>query len=181
MSDPSSTYNVASLRRRGERPARRRAPGMSKTEIVRYEAALAVPEGECRITTAHLSAKGYGHVGIGGKHRYLHRMTLEVEIGRDLRDGEQANHTCHRRNCINPRHIYVGTQDDNMTDMVRAGRSPDMTGGRNPAARLTPDDVREARRLCSDGVTQREVADLLGVSFPAINKIITGRTWGHLA
>ena len=155
----------------------RRSPGLSKKRVVYYELGRAVRDGDCIITTANLSARGYGHIRVGGRLLYLHRMVLEVDSGRDVAPGEQANHTCHRRNCINPHHIYRGTQTDNMQDMIRAGRHAPANGERNPAAKLTNDEAIAIKAMHGAGIKQVTIADVFQVSKGTVNKIVTGRTW----
>ena len=69
---------------------------------------------------------GYGRCGVNrfGKKIYLAHVLAWVDAnGRLPAEGMQINHTCHNRACINPEHLYEGTQTDNMRDMVEAGRS----------------------------------------------------------
>ena len=50
-----------------------------------------------------------------------------VNVGRAIlgltQPGQQANHKCHNSMCVNPRHMYIGTQQDNIRDMIKAGRA----------------------------------------------------------
>jgi hypothetical protein len=59
---------------------------------------------------------GYGHIVIGGRTFYAHRVALERAIGRGLRKGEWACHTCDNQPCCNPAHLYVGDPTSNARD-----------------------------------------------------------------
>jgi hypothetical protein len=46
-----------------------------------------------------------------------HRLSLMIKLGRDIAPGMNANHTCHRRNCVNQNHLYEGTQAEKMRSL----------------------------------------------------------------
>ena len=99
----------------------------------------------------------------------LTRLVLGVRLGRDLKDDEQANHSCHQPSCINPEHLCVGTQQDNMGHYRRAGL---------PTARkLTLDAVREIRRQLKDGKSKPKIAAQFGVTVRAVRFIELDETW----
>lgn len=56
------------------------------------------------------------------KNEKAHRVSLSFALGRELGEGMKACHTCHNPPCINPEHLYEGTQFDNERDKVQAGR-----------------------------------------------------------
>ncbi len=65
---------------------------------------------------------GYPAMWVNGKQRALHRMRLEERIGRTLAKGEVACHSCDNAACLEPAHLFVGTQADNVADMIAKGR-----------------------------------------------------------
>lgn len=66
---------------------------------------------------------GYGQVRAGAdRGKLAHRAALEKKLGRPIRPGYQANHTCDVKLCINPEHLYEGTQLQNVADMIARGR-----------------------------------------------------------
>jgi DNA invertase Pin-like site-specific DNA recombinase len=87
-----------------------------------------------------------------------------------------ACHTCDNPRCVNPDHLYVGTDLDNSRDAVERGRLA--VGERNFNARLTEDQVREMRRL--SGLSYAEMARMYGVSRPTATRAYKGDTWRHV-
>lgn len=103
-------------------------------------------------------------------------------MGEEMK-GHLACHTCDNRPCCNPRHLYRGTRQDNARDATTRGRytstNKSFPGERNPKAKLTPDQVQQARALRGlQSATQ--VAAQLGVTQYAIRSIWKGKTWSHL-
>lgn len=154
---------------------------MSHAEIVAWFRERALRDGDCWITHTAKSAAGYGVITINSSPVYLHRLTLEIHLGRELQSDELACHRCNRPSCINPDHLYAGSRHDNSMDLINAGNySPPsrLPGETNPNARLTAWQVGEIRRRYrAGGVTLKTLGDEFGVSFGAISHIITGRTW----
>lgn len=85
----------------------------------------AILVGDCLISHLAPNAKGYVPLSFGGrkgiKYR-ANRAVLEEKLGRTLLPEEKALHTCDVRNCINPGHLFVGTDKDNTQDMLAKGR-----------------------------------------------------------
>ena len=84
-----------------------RPHGLTKAEVVAWHSARSIRDGECLLSVA-ATANGYPSVGFAGKTVGLHRLSLEVRIDRALERDEHARHTCHRKTCINPEHLYAG-------------------------------------------------------------------------
>jgi HNH endonuclease len=78
---------------------------------------------DCILHDGWISGNGYGLVRVGAKGRRLaHRVAYEQARG-PIPKGMIVMHTCDVRACINPEHLILGTQQDNMVDMVTKGRS----------------------------------------------------------
>lgn len=72
----------------------------------------------------NLNDNGYGRVRIAGRSQYAHRVALSLALGRAVRSGMQACHTCDNPACANPTHVYEGTSADNHADMLARDRAP---------------------------------------------------------
>jgi hypothetical protein len=81
----------------------------------------------CIISNETLS-HGYPRRNINGKFIYLNRHILEQKLGRPVKEGYEACHSCNNTKCIEPEHIYEGTHQDNMWDLIKAGNT-DFFGG----------------------------------------------------
>lgn len=73
----------------------------------------------CWEWTGRLNSDGYGMFAANTR---AHRRSLEIKLGRELEPEENALHTCDNPPCMNPDHLFVGSQRDNMLDMTAKGR-----------------------------------------------------------
>jgi hypothetical protein len=129
------------------------------------------PTSGCWLWLGRPQSTGYGQLHVSGKRTLAHRYSWELEIG-PIPDGMYVLHRCDNRLCVNPDHLFVGTHQDNMDDMVRKGRCP--TGEDHWNAKLTRKDVTAIRKSTK---SQRALAREYGVGQKNISHIITERTW----
>lgn len=76
----------------------------------------------CKLVHKFLDKDGYALKKVDGKVKRLARLVLEEKLGRPIQDGYKACHSCDARNCIEPEHIWEGTQGQNVRDAWRKGR-----------------------------------------------------------
>lgn len=118
---------------------------------------------------------GYGRQGT----KYAHREAYRQHVG-PIPDGMVVMHSCDNPACVNPSHLTVGTQADNIQDMVTKGRHA--VGPATNRNVLTADEVGLIRTLLSSGdYTQREIAAKFGVAQRTVSAINTRQTWAHVA
>lgn len=79
--------------------------------------------GECWLWKAGLYANGYGQFSVNKAKVYAHRFAWQAATGEQI-NGKIICHTCDVRACVNPAHLFSGTQLDNMRDMRSKGRDP---------------------------------------------------------
>jgi hypothetical protein len=111
-----------------------------------------------------------------------HRFAYELEHG-PIPDGLFVLHRCDNRKCCNPKHLFIGTQADNMHDMDAKGRrvTPDRRGERHGNSRLTEGNVREIRKLyATRTVTQTALAWRFGVTQVQVSSIVRRESWSHV-
>jgi len=141
--------------------------------------------------TSGVKSHGYGVVRAGGKNKLAHRVSYEITYG-PIPDGLDVLHRCDTPACIEPTHLFLGNDDDNMADMVAKGRQargersgaarwPDhmsRSGEGNGRAVLTEDGVRDIRL---SKMSQSALSRLYGVSRFAIYAILKCKTWRHVS
>lgn len=120
----------------------------------------------------------YGHFTRKGKNYLAHRVAYEVAYGK-IPKGMLVCHTCDNRRCINPKHLFLGTIQDNSNDMKLKGRQ--CRGEKSHTSKLSESEVIRIRNLHSTyGVISRKLAKEYGVTSSTINKIVNRKTWKHL-
>lgn len=156
------------------------------------------PTGACWLWTGQRYARGYGRYPHPQTHvwGYAHRLAYELTHG-PIPGGLVVRHKCDNPPCVNPQHLELGTQLDNIADRDRRGRTArgDQHGSRNHPERfaitrepelrlgravLTMDQVREARRRHGAGETYAVIARALGVTPKTIGNLCRGTTWAFV-
>jgi hypothetical protein len=121
---------------------------------------------------------GYPRVWFNGKYQKGHRVAWELANGETLGD-RCALHKCDQPSCINPEHIFAGTQADNVADMLSKGRERyvGLPGEQNGRAKLTDAQVAALRADLANGMTQTAAAARYGISQARVSKIWRGEGW----
>lgn len=119
---------------------------------------------------------GHGVIGAGSRDEGLkkaHRVTWEHFRG-PIPEDRQVNHTCDVPRCVNPNHLYLGKQADNIRDMVERGRES------RPSARLGANEVRAIRSLRAHGVSVAALSEAFGVGAQQVYRIASGKQWKNV-
>lgn len=141
-------------------------------------------------TAAPCGSHGYGHMRSGdGPYVMAHRYSWEIHVG-PIPFGLQVLHRCDVPLCVNPSHLFLGTQADNIADKVAKGRQargetsgrytkPERTarGERHGMARLTEEKVKEIRARRANGEKQNALAAEFGVGTSTISRVVRGAHW----
>lgn len=121
----------------------------------------------CWLWLGPTNQDGYGFYST----RAAHRVSHEIANG-PIPQGMSVLHRCDNPPCVNPAHLFLGTQADNVADCVSKGRR---------ATKLVPEVVAVIRRRCADGERQRAVAREFGVSDATVSLIVNRKTWEYAA
>lgn len=136
---------------------------------------------ECWEWRAHRKVTGYGQFTISkGVFATASRVSLALS-GVVLREGEAACHRCDNPPCVNPAHLFAGTQVVNTLDCVEKGRANRASGTDHPSARLDHEAVRRIRSADLRFGDMTRLAREYGVSLTSIRRIRNGQTWRDVA
>lgn len=154
----------------------------AETQLFTYEQAVASfwarvvrtdNDDDCWLWTGGKNDRGYGSL------RWMHksacranRVSYEIAHGK-FPDELFVLHSCDNPQCVNPRHLFLGTAQDNADDMVKKDRQYRPVGELNRRAKLSDAQVIEVRNLYdAGGVTQQAIASMFGVERTTIGGIV---------
>jgi DNA invertase Pin-like site-specific DNA recombinase len=150
---------------------------MFEAKKIEYE----VASNGCYVCTSHKpNSNGYPVKRYKGHHIHMSRYIYLTQKG-PIADGLVVRHTCDNPRCINPAHLILGTQADNIHDMIERGR--DRTSfpcSDNPRSILKKDDIPTIIELFKNGMKYDEIAEKYKVSKSCIKSIIYGKNWRDL-
>lgn len=117
---------------------------------------------------------GYGQVQYMNQPYTSHRLSWELHCG-PIPDDLQVLHRCDNRRCCNPGHLFLGTQADNVKDMIEKGRND--RGEAVSTSKLTEAQVKEIR---FSSKPQDLLAAEFGISQAHVSNVQTGKRWKHI-
>lgn len=149
-----------------------------------------VNKGEsCWEWTGAVATDGYGRIRRTYPSKLnviAHRLSYQIHFG-DIPDGLFVCHHCDNRLCVRPDHLFLGTQLDNVTDMISKGRANwrkppgSQRGDRNPGAKLSTATVLAIRReYVPRKVTMVMLAERYGVSRTTVLAALHRKNWKHV-
>lgn len=120
----------------------------------------------------------YGYIRVSGKTLRVHRVLYEIERKVFL-DGLQLLHSCDNPLCINPDHLSISSQLENMHDMIKKGRDKHPVGEKNHS-KLSKTDVLKIKSRSKSGDSNPKIAKDFGVCTTTIRNIVIGEKWKHI-
>lgn len=132
----------------------------------------------CWNWTGACKLSGHGQLMMHSIRRPIgaHRISWLIHQGK-IKAGLCICHHCDNPRCVNPRHLFVGSQLANIADMNSKGRHGGPRGPEHPHAVLNYELAAEAKKLLIAGESCRSIGRELGVSHTAISRIKRGITW----
>lgn len=135
----------------------------------------------CWLWTGAKSARGYGAVwirdGIKKTSLRAHRVSWEITKGA-IPQGLHVLHHCDVPACVNPDHLYLGTNADNVADAIARKRYKPLRGEAAPNAKLTVEQVHEIRESKEPS---REIGLKFGISSMQVSRIRRGIAWSNMS
>ena len=124
---------------------------------------------------------GYGNFDLRGKAFMSHRVAFFMENGIDPKD-LCVCHKCDNPACVNPNHLFLGTDKDNVHDMLKKGRFALRRGEESSNAKLKDFQVREILEKHKNGQSIPSLYKEYNVSYNIVYSILRRRTaWKHLS
>ena len=131
----------------------------------------------CWEWTAHLDKRGYGRFGVSdGKGIGAHRYSYALHNGA-FKKALYVCHKCDNPKCVNPEHLFLGTHQDNMDDMVRKGRQRSLKGEESPSCKISQET---AQAVLDSELTYSQTAEKFGMTKSSVAAIKARRMWKHL-
>jgi hypothetical protein len=148
---------------------------------------------DCILWTKAKAGNGYGVTSQNGKQVYAHRVAASKVFG-DIPKGMVVAHRCDTPSCVNPDHLFICTQKENLADMKRKNRGAkgdrhglrlhpqcSAKGERVANSKLTEKQIHEIRGMYVPGVvTLVSISEKFGVAFQTISKIVNKSSWKHI-
>jgi len=140
--------------------------------------------GTCWLWKGSPTSSGYGKLKCGERGlQQAHRIAWELTHG-EIPEDKKVLHKCDVRLCVrpdHPDHLFLGTQQDNMDDMVSKGRASRLAGEESPRSKLSKVDVIKIRAALTDGALAEDLAKSFDVSSSTISLIKNKKIWNSEA
>lgn len=125
--------------------------------------------------------RGYGKIMRGGKTIAAHRHAYELSKG-EIPHGKHVLHRCDNPSCVNPEHLFLGTQADNVLDMHAKGRARCQSGEAHYRSKLNATDVERIRDIWLAGTeTTESLGRYFNVHPATIWYVVKRRSWREVA
>lgn len=134
------------------------------------------PKDDCWNWIGACDKDGYGLIGVNKKLISAHRFSWEIHFDK-IPKNLCVLHHCDNPSCVNPHHLFLGTQQDNVDDKVKKNRQA--RGEDNGASKLTWNKITQIRQL-KGKFSQREIAKIFNVSHATIGYIHRNKIWKHI-
>lgn len=163
------------------------------SHVISFKNKIKLGDGECWEWKASKFRDGYGQFGYKSKNWRAHRFAYMLSYG-DFPIDLCVCHKCDNPPCVNPAHLFLGTNADNIRDRHNKGRDgkpigennwahahPEhFQGERNASSKLKVADILEIRKLRVDGHSFEEISIKFGIARSAVHNIVTRRRWKHV-
>lgn len=133
-----------------------------------------VTESGCWIYMRHRRRGDHGQIGFRNKVEYAHRVAWMLTYG-DIPKGMCICHKCDVSCCVNPNHLFLGTQSDNTKDRDKKGRT--RKGEDHPVSKLTERQVVEIR---NDRRSYANICADYGITLGTLSPLKNRKTWKHV-
>ncbi len=154
---------------------------MPKTAVapeIRFARFVKREEGGCWVWTGSRNASGYGFFGLGRSARGVlaHRFSFAMVNG-PIPPKMCVLHKCDNPPCVNPDHLWLGTQAQNMADKIAKGRQRVGAKDRHRLSKITREVAAQIRHERASGKLVKHIAKDRGLCVQTVSDILNGRHW----
>ncbi len=147
-----------------------------KNRLLKYSKKI----GDCWEYKKRINPNGYGLIKTRYGNKNASRAAWMAWKG-EITKGLFVLHKCDNRLCINPDHLFLGTHQDNMNDMMQKNRQNKRPGEKHHTSIFMDEDIVEIRRLWDSGEnTQASIARKYNAGIATIHNIVKRKTWKHI-
>lgn len=127
----------------------------------------------CWEWTANKTHGGYGKFWLCGKHVLAHRFSYEL-FKDSIPEGKVICHSCDNPWCVNPDHLWLGTQSENIEDSVVKNRF-------DSVVKISSVIVKTMKKKRNCGAKYREIAEEYGIGLTTVYEAVNCKTWKHVS
>jgi len=144
----------------------------------RFSSKIKKSENGCWKWTGAKISTGYGALYVDGTIQLSHRLSYEFYNGK-IPKGFHVCHHCDNPECVNPKHLFLGTDLDNSIDCIKKGRNA--KGEKQGLHKLTTEQVKYIKQnYIPYKIPLRHFAKKYAVDEKTIHRVITGECWNHV-
>lgn len=138
----------------------------------------------CWLWVGSKNLDGYGNFFVNKKCKSAHRVAFTLYV-QEIPKGLSVLHKCDVRNCVNPKHLFLGTQKENMVDCSIKGRIANnghfLRGEKQWSAKYTKQQVLKVREMYATGnYTYKEISNILKIKADYIGLLVRRVRWKHV-
>jgi len=141
-----------------------------------YDKVSPEPTSGCHLWMAATQVGGYGLFQYEGRLQCAHRVAVQL-MGMTV-DGKVVRHTCDNPSCVNPDHLVIGTQKENIQDALRRRRK--QVGTQCGHSKLNEKQVRAIRAMRDEGNTWVSIAETLELKQHLVDDVLRGKTYNSV-
>ncbi len=133
------------------------------------------PATECWEWTGHCNSGGYGVICLNGRQRIVSRISANMFLKFDTQSPLLVLHRCDNPPCFNPKHLFIGTQFENLKDMTCKGHRA--TWKRFRQTKLNPKKIKEIRQMLNDNISMKKIGLRFNICATHVWRIKHKKRW----
>jgi hypothetical protein len=150
-------------------------------DLKKYIESMVMPEPNtgCWFWMGFVTSHGYGKIVFNGRKVAAHRISYAVHKGK-IKDGAVICHKCDVPGCVNPDHLFLGTQKDNVHDMIRKGRAKFPIVNKGEASHLAKVSADTVLKIRASNLSNVEASEFFGLPYHLVYQIRKRISWKHI-